>query len=122
MAGSAVLGCRFVKKYRLFRDHLGQFMALIATNFLVRSPQGKRRSGLMIKERRLPFGAVMTLRATRPIAFGKLLTVDVLMAVFALCRRRLKIDVDQLSLGIRRLVTRNATRGTVCPNQRKIRG
>jgi hypothetical protein len=75
----------------------------------------------MIEQRRLPFHAVVALRATRDVSLRELLPVDILMTVFALLRGSFEINIDQLGLKIWRLMTVDASRGPVCPEQGEFR-
>lgn len=72
------------------------------------SAQGELRARLMIEERRLPLRSVVAFNTTGPIVTGELLSVHVLMAIFALCRRRFEIDIDQFRFQAGRLVTLDA--------------
>ena len=67
----------------------------------------------MIEQRWFPFHAVVAFSTAGNLAFGKLLPVNILMAVLTLLRCRLKIDIDQLRFQIGRLMTINAGRGAV---------
>jgi len=75
----------------------------------------------MIEERRLPFRAVVTLSAASDVRFGKLLAVDVLVAILALSRSSLEIDVDEAGLKVGRLVAIATGRRTMRSQQRKLR-
>ena len=68
-------------------------MTLGAAYVLVSSPQREAGSLLVIKQRRLPPGAVVTFGATGYVGRGELLSVDVFVAVFANRGRRLEVDV-----------------------------
>jgi len=63
----------------------------------------------------------MAFCAARDFPFGKLLSVDVLVAVLALCWRRLEVHVHQLGFEVRWFMAIDASRCAVCPEQRKIR-
>ena len=121
MAGCAIPGRGLVEQHSLGLYRPRQFVTLPAAHILMRAPQGKCRSLLVIKQRRSPPGTVVTLSTTGHIRLGELLAVDVLMAVFALGWRRLEIDVDQLPFKIRRLVAINAGRHPMRAEQREPR-
>lgn len=72
------------------------------------SAQGELRACLVIEERRLPLRTVVTFNTAGHTVLGKLLSVHVLMAIFALCRRRFEIDIAQFRFQAGRLVTLDA--------------
>ena len=75
----------------------------------------------MVEQRGLPLGAIVTLRARRRGSFGKLLPVDIFVAVFAFGRRRLEIHINELRPQIRRLVAIDTRGGAMRAQQRKRR-
>ncbi len=91
-----------------------------AAHVLVSAPQREACSLLMIKQRRLPPGAIVALSATGYVGRGELLSVDVFVAVFTDCGRRLEVDVHQPGLEIRRLVAVFAGRGAMSTQQREF--
>ena len=95
-------------------------MARGAAHVLVSAPQREGRPFLVIKERGLPLCAVVALSAVRYVSHGKLLPVDVFMAVFADSRCRFEVDIDQLGFEIRRLVAVLAGRCAVSSQQREF--
>jgi hypothetical protein len=83
----------------------------------MRTAQGKVSSFLMVEERRFPLRAVMTLGTSSYVAFGELLSMDILMAVLALGRGGPEIGVEQFGLKVRGLVAIDASRSAVCAHQ-----
>ena len=87
----------------------------------MRALQGKRSSGVMIKQRGLPLGAVMALRARRYPRLCKLLAVDVRMARFAFAGCGLEVDIPETGRGspVRWLVAIETGCGLVHAEQRE---
>lgn len=73
----------------------------------------------MIKKRRLPFHAVVALGAARDLPLGKLLAMDVFVAIFALRGRAFEIHVQKPGFKVRRLMTADTWRSAVRSQQRK---
>ena len=73
----------------------------------------------MIKKRRLPSHAVVTLGTMRDVSLGELLAVNVFVAIFALGGRAFEIHVQKPGFEIRRLMTADTCRGAVRSQQRK---
>lgn len=73
----------------------------------------------MVEQRGLPFCAVVAVCAGRGRALQELLAVDILVAFFTFGRSRREVDVDQLGLQVRRLVTVAAGCGSMRPDQRE---
>lgn len=94
MASRAILGRRFVEHHGLGIYDSGELVALRAGHPLVRATERKRRPLLMVEQRRLPPRAVVALGTACDLARGKLLPVDVLVAVFALRGSCLEIHVN----------------------------
>ncbi len=115
MTGRAIPRGWLVEQNRLGADNSRQLVALRAAHILMRTSQRKLRSLVMIEERRLPFHAVVTLRATGHIRFRELLSVDVLMAVLALCRRSFEIHIKKIGFQVGRLVAVHARRRAMRP-------
>lgn len=108
MTRGAIFRRGLVEKHRLFRNYPGCFMATPAAHVLMRATQRERRPLLVIKQRRFPPCAVVTLGAASHVRFGELPAVDVLMAVLALRRRGLEIYIEQPGFEIRRLMAIDA--------------
>lgn len=121
MAGGAILGRRFIEQDGLGGNHPGQLVTLRAAHILVSSTQGEGRPFVVIEQGRLPLCGAVTIRTSRNIRYGELLSVNVLMAVFALSRCGLEINVRYLHLEVGRLVTVDAGRGAVGPKQSELR-
>lgn len=74
----------------------------------------------MVEERGLPLGGVVALGTRRDaISICKLLPVNVVMALLALMRRRLKVDIHHPSFQVGWLMTIDAGGTAVCTQQRK---
>lgn len=112
---------RLVEQNRLPLHHPGQFVTAGAAHVLVRAPQCEGSSLVVIKQRRLPFHAVVTLDATRDISFCELLPMHVLVAVLTLGRSSFEIDIQQVGFKIWRLVAVDARGSAMRPQQRKFR-
>lgn len=95
-------------------------MALFATCSLVGALQRERRSLVMIEQRRLPLRAVVARYAIGYTVLGKLFSMDILVALLALGRRGLEINVGQLGFHVRRLVAIRAGSGPMRTDQREI--
>ena len=121
MTGSAILRRRFIEQDGLGGNYPGQLVTLRAAHILVSSTQGEGRPFVVIEQGRLPLRRVMTVRTASDVGYGELLSVNVLMAVFALSRCGLEIDVRYLHLEVGRLVTVDAGRGAVGPKQSELR-
>ena len=63
----------------------------------------------------------MTFRASRSIASSELLPVDVFVAVLALRRRGLEVDIHQLGFKVWRLVAIDAGRSAMRAEQNELR-
>lgn len=119
MAGFTFFRCGFVEENRLAGDELRELVTISAANILVRAAQWKIRPPIVIEKRGSPLYGVVAVGAVGDFALGKLLAVNVLVAIFALRRRCLEIHVDQLSLQVRRLVAVCAGGGAVGAQQRE---
>lgn len=75
----------------------------------------------MVKKRRLPLHAGVAFCAARDFPFGKLLSVDVQVAVLALYWRRLEVHVHQLGFEVRWFMAIDAGCRPVRPQKRKFR-
>lgn len=115
VASGTVFRRRLVEENCLGRNDPRQFVAVSAAHVLMRAAQRELRSFFVIEERWLPFRAVVALRTAGNVPLCKLLAMDIFMAVFALCRSRFEVHIDQLRLEIRRLVTVHASCSAMCP-------
>lgn len=114
MAGRTFFRSRPVKQYRFAADHLNVLVTGFAAHILMRSLQRKSGTALMVEKRGLPFKAVVAVGAGRNFAsVGKLRAVDVLMAFFALGRRRFEVGLHQPGSQIRRLVAIDTCRAAM---------
>lgn len=121
MARRTILCCGLVEEDGLCADHLGELVALRTADILVRPAQRERSPLLVIEQRRLPFHAVVAVGAAGDVRLRELLPVNVLVAILALSRSSLEIDVDEVSLQVGRLVAIAAGRRTMRSQQRKLR-
>lgn len=119
MTGGAFLWTGFIEKHGLAFDHPSQLVAPVATNVLVRALQWKCGPLVMVKQRGLPFCAVVALGAGRYLALGKLPAVDVLMTVLTFRGRSFEVHVDQTCFLIGGLVAVHASGGPMRAQQRK---
>ncbi len=83
MAGYAVLRGRLIKQNAFRTNFIKQLVTFPALYVLVRSPQRKGSPFFVIKQRWLPLHAVVAVGAGSCLAFGELLPVRILVAVFA---------------------------------------
>ena len=84
------------------------------------APQREGRPLFMIKQGGPPLRAVVALGAACDVCHGKLLSMDILMAVFTGGRRRLEVDVGQIGFEVRRFVAVSAGGRAVSTKQRKF--
>ena len=75
----------------------------------MRTAQGEISSFLMVEERRFPLRGIVTLGTSSYVAFGELLSMDILVAVLALGRGGLEIGI-------------HASRSAVRAHQGELRG
>lgn len=115
VAGGAVLWRRLIEENGLGIDDLFKLVAVCATYILMRTSQGKCCSLLVIKQRRLPFHAVMTLGAPCDVGLCKLLPMNLFVTVFALRGRRPEVYIHQPGFEVRRFMTIDARRCTMRP-------
>ena len=87
----------------------------------MRTAQGKISSFLMVEKRRFPLRGSVTLGTSSYVAFGELLSMDILVAVLALGRGSLEIGVQQFGLKVRGLVAIDASRSAVRAHQGELR-
>ena len=112
---------RLVEQNRFALHHPCQLVTAGAAHVLVRAPQCERSTLVVIKQRRLPFHAVVTLGAARNSGLCELVRMHVLMAVLTLHGSSFEIDIQQVRFKIWRLVAVDARRSAVRTQQRKFR-
>ena len=120
VAGGAIPGGRLVKQDLFIGHFFEQFVTLGAFHVLVRPPQGKSRSFVVIKQRRFPFHAVVTVSTGGGVAFRELHSVDVVVAVLAELGRGLEIHIGHFGFEVGRFMAVDAGRSPVRPQQRKL--
>jgi len=120
VAGRAILWRGLVKENGLGGDYFGHFVALRAAYVLVSTAKREGCRLVMVKERGLPPHAGVTLRAARNVRCGELLSVDVLVTVFALTRSGLEVHVQQFGFKVGRLVAIDASRRAVRAEQDEL--
>lgn len=114
MAGRTLFRSWLVEQNRFRIDHPGGLVTAGAPDILVRATQRELSALLMIEQRGLPLGAVVTFSAACDVRLRELLAMHVLMAILALCGSSFEIDIQQLGLKIRRLVAIDTGRSAVC--------
>jgi len=119
VASLTSLRCRLVEENGFGIDTARQLVALAAAYILVGSAQGELGTLVVIKQRRLPLHAVVTVSASCDTCVCELLPVNILVAVFALRRRSREIDVDQSGFQVWWLVAIHAGRRAVRSGQRE---
>jgi len=120
MAGRAILWRGFVEENGFVGDDFVQFVTISTLDVLVRATQGERGPLFVIEQRGFPFRAVVAVGARSSFPFGKLLSVDVLMAVLALHWGGLEIHIDQLGFEVWRFVAVDARGCPMCSEQREL--
>jgi hypothetical protein len=113
VTGDTFFGSRFIEQYNSGFHRPLQLVASFTLHVLVSTLQ-RERSLLVIKQRRLPFGAVVAFGASRDLPARELIAMHVQVAVLALAGRKLEIDVQQACLKIRWLVAVNTRSRSVC--------
>ena len=116
MAGSALFRGGLVEQYRLAGNYFRQLVAFRTAHILMGSLERKVGPLVVVKQSRLPFHGVVAIDAARDIGLGELFAMNVFMAVLALHRCDLEIDVNQLGLKVRRLVAVHARGSAMRPN------
>ena len=117
MTSYAFFGRRLVEQH-WFPFHIaGQLVTSIAARPTVSAFEGKSRALVMIKQRRLPFHAVVATVAGGDVIALKLPAVGVGMASIALHRCNFEIYARDQKLRILRFVTRDAGRGLMGSQQ-----
>lgn len=120
MAGRAVLWRGLIEENRFVGNDFVQFVTIGTLHVLMCATQGERSPLFVIEQRGLPFRAVVAVGAGSSFPFGKLLSVDVLMAVLALHRGGFEIHIDQFGFEVWRLVTVDARGCPMCSKQGKL--
>lgn len=95
MARGTLLRRGLVKKDCLAFDRTRQFVATFTAHGAVCAFQPKRSSLVVVKQRWLPPGGVMTPGARCRSSFGKLPAMDIRVACFTLRRGQLEIHLDE---------------------------
>ena len=125
VAGAMTRGTLFrrglVEQNRFALNHPARLVTAGAPHVLVRAPQCELSTLVVIKQRRLPFHAVVTLGAARDARLCELLAMHVLVAVLALRRSSFEIDIQQLGFKIWRLVAVDTRGGAVRAQEREFR-
>lgn len=121
MAGDAILRRRFVEEHGFGIHSLGQLVTVATLHVLMCATKREHGSLLVVEERRLPLHAVVAVSTGRSVTFGELLSMNVFVALFAQQRCGLEIDMDELGLEVRGLVTIDAGRRAMSPEQRELR-
>jgi len=119
VASFTLLRRGFVDENGLSGDKFCKLVTISAADILVRAAQWKIRSPIVIEKRGFPLYGVVAVGTAGKLAFGKLLAVNVFVAIFALCRGRPEIHVDQFGPKVRRLVALDASGGAMRAQQRK---
>ena len=120
VTSGAVFRSGLVEKHRLISDHFCQLVALGAAHILMGAPERKCSPFIVVKQRRFPLRRSVALAAMGYISLTKLLAVNILVTVFALCRSGFEVHVEQLGLQIRRLVAIHAGRYPMRAEQREF--
>jgi len=110
-----------VKQNGFALHHSGQFVTTGAAHVLVRATQCERSTLVVIKQRRFPFHAVVTLGAARNSGLCELVRMHVLMAVLTLHGSGFEIDIQQVGFKIWRLVAIDARRSAMRAQQSEFR-
>ena len=121
MASSAILRSGLVEQNRFALHHPCQLVTAGAAHVLVRAPQCERSTLVVIKQRRLPFHAVVTLGAARNSGLCELLAMHVLVAVLTLRWSSFEIDMQQVRFEIWRLMAIDARGSAVRAQEGKFR-
>lgn len=121
MASLALLWRRLVEKHLLAFDQPNLLVATSTTDVLVQTLQGKGRPLVMIEQRRLPLGTVVTLNTRRNAVPGELPAMNLLMTALALGGRRSEVGGYELGLQVGRLMAIDASRSFVRSDQGKRR-
>ena len=121
VAGGAILRSRFVEQHGFAFDLPHEFVAIGAFHIRVYALKRKSCASIVIEQRRFPLGAVVAVGTGRYVCLCELLAVRIFVALLAVFRRGLKVDVHHRSFKIWRLVAIDAGCGTMCTQQRESR-
>lgn len=121
MTSGALLRRGLVEQNRFALNHPAQLVTAGAAHVLMRAAQGELSTLVVIKQRRFPFHAVVTLDAARDTSLCELLAMHVLVAVLTLGRSSFEIDIQQFGFKIWRLVTIDARSSAVRAQEREFR-
>ena len=112
---------RLVEENRFAFNHPAQLVTSGAAHVLMRASQCEVRALVVIKQRRFPFHAVVTLGAARNSSLCELVRMHVLMAILTLCRGSFEIYIQQPGFKTWRLVAVDARRSAMRTQQREFR-
>lgn len=121
MARRTFVGSGVIEQDRLRVNLLEQLVASLATNIAVHSLQRELRTLVVIEGGRLPFHAVVAIRAGGYVigSTRELGAVNVLVALFAFHGRCMKVSIRKLGAHIGRLVAVDAGDYAMSANQSK---
>lgn len=121
MARGTGLRSGLVEDYFLTFDELNLLMALRTGNVFVPALQ-REHSLLVVEERGSPLLRVMAFCTPRYlVCVRELCSMRILVAVFALSRRRAEIHISEAQFEIRRAMAFGTTHCAMCSGQRKLR-
>ncbi len=117
-------GCRHrrINKDLFGIDVAKQLVTTGAGHVAVFAFQGELGPFVVIEQRRLPLGGIVTVSALGHLIreeLGELRSVDVFMAILALIRCLLEVHIDQFRLQILRFMAVDARHGAMRPCQRE---
>ena len=112
---------RLVEQNRFAFNHPAQLVTAGTAHVLVRAPQCERSTLVVIKQRRLPFHAAVTLGAARNSGLCELRAMHVLVAVLTLRWSSFEIHIQQPGFKIWRLMAIDARGSVVRAQERKFR-
>jgi len=121
VAGGTILRSGLVEQHGFAFDLPHELVAIDAFHIRVYALKRKSSVSIVIEQRRLPLGAVVAFGTGRHVSFCELLAVRIFVALLAVFRRGLKVDVHHRSFKIWRLVAIDAGGGTMCTQQRESR-
>lgn len=121
MTGGTFFRRRLVEQNRFALNHPAQLVTAGAAHVLMRASQCEGSSLIVIKQRRLPFHAVVALGAACDFGLRELLTMDVLVAILTLHRSGFEIDIQQVGFKVWRLVAVDARRSAMRAQEREFR-
>ena len=119
MTRRAVFGRGLIEQHQFAFHRALVLVAAIATHVAVRALQRELRALVVVKQRGLPLGRIVAFRACGDPILLKLMSVNVLVAIFTFGRSCLEVHVHQLGLKVGRLVAINAGGRPVRAQQRE---